>query len=531
MDSFSQADRIRAVCAPLCCCFPRRLALSPSTESLNPDSPRDWYAQSRPSAPPTASPGLPRSWQEYEARDARREADLLSLHEGVGGSDFSTAAARRRTARGRGGDISGGGADEGSGLTRWTLFKSWWRGGGGEIRLDDSDEERDDLDAQRAGGLRREPDALLDRRDDGDAMPLAFDDVALPPAPPTGAPLPPPPALAPSTATLAPSSASDSTISGGGDEDRQARRARRHARRRARELGISVDEFEAGASAELADLPASPFLDVHAAVRRGSKSDRSLASSASSGSRSRRHEAGDAALFAIGEEADGVDEAAFGQQVRRSRRDGSSRSSHRSGDSGSHEGSSRRRRRHEDAPSSAPHLSLDDGDAPAHLVPLPLSPRPDSHGPSSSHGSSSRPSRHRSHPSTSTISTEASSRVSRRSKRREHVAVAEEALAQDDARLSPLHDPAREDDGAQYFEGEDGQLHAYYPEQGQGLEQVYVDEQDEQAPAPVDYAAALSPGLASWDHIGVLPAVKTASSAASATVPEEEDEEERGDGW
>jgi len=529
MDSFSQADRIRAVCAPLCCCFPRRLALSPSTESLNPDSPRDWYAQSRPPVPPSASSGLPRSWQEYEARDARREADLLSLHEGVGGGDFSAAAARRRTARGRGGDISGGGADEGSGLTRWTLFKSWWRGGGGEIRLGDSDDERDDQDAQRGDGRQQGQDDLLDRHERADAAPLAFEDVAVPPAPPTGAPLPPPPAaLAPSTLTVAPSSASDSTISGGGDEDRQARRARRHARRRARELGISVDEFEAGASAEPAELPTSPFLDVHSAVRRGSKSDRSLASSASSGSRSRRHERADAALFAIGEDADGVDEATFGQQVRRSRQDGASRSSHRSADSGSYEGSSRRRRRRdEDAPSSTLHLSLDRGGAPAHLVPLPLSPRPDSHshGPSSSHGSSSRPSRHRSHPSTSTISTEASSRASRRSKRREHGAVVEEVHAQDGAQPSPLHDPARCEDGAQYYEDEDGQLHVCYSEEGR--EQVYVEEQGEQARAPVDYAAALSPGLASWDHIGVLPGVR----AASATVPDEDDEEERGDGW
>ncbi|GAA5890634.1 hypothetical protein JCM8208_004943 [Rhodotorula glutinis] len=518
MDSFSQADRIQAVCAPLCCCFPRRLALSPSTESLNPDSPRDWYAQSRPSAPPTANSGLPRSWQECEARDARREADLLSLHEGVGGGDFSAAASRRRTARGRGGDISGGGADEGSGLTRWTLFKSWWRGGGGEIRLGDSDDERDEPDGQRGDGR----DALLADGENVDALAIGLEDVALPPAPPTGAalaPPPSPPALAPPD-TLAPSFASDSAVSVGADDDRQARRARRHARRRARELGISVDEFEAGVSADPAELPTSPFLDVHTVMRRGSKSDRSLASSASSGSRSRRHDASDAALFAIGEEADGVDEATFRQQVRRSRRDGTSRSSHRSADSGSHEGSSRRRRHRDDPPSSTSHPSLDLHDPHAHLVPLPLSPRPDSHGPSSSHGSSSRPARHRSHPSTSTISTEASSRASRRSKRREHVVVVEQA--QDEAHLSPLHDRAGDEDGAQYYKDDDGQLHAYYPEQE--LEQEHGDVQGELIPTPVDYAAALSPGLASWDHIGVLPGVKTASAAASAAAEDVEDE-------
>ncbi|GAA5924154.1 hypothetical protein JCM3775_005607 [Rhodotorula graminis] len=529
MDNFSRADRIRAVCAPLCCCFPRRLALSPSSESLNPDSARDWYAQTRPSVSPSASSGLPRTWQEYEARDARREADLLSLHEGIGGGDFSAAASRRRTARGRGGDISGGGADEGSGLTRWTLFKSWWRGGGGEIRLDDSDDERDEPGAQHGDGQRREAAARLDPDDIVDTAALGLEDVALPPAPPTGAALAPPspvPALAP-PGTLAPSSASDSAISGGGDDDRQARRARRQARRRARELGISVDEFEAGASAEPAELPASPFLDVHTGVRRGSKSDRSLASSASSGSRSRRHETGDAALFAIGEEGDGVDEAIFGQHVRRSRREGTSRTSHRSADSGSQEGSSRRRRHRDGATSSTFHPSLERDDAHAHLVPLPLSPRADSHGPSSSHGSSSRPSRHRSNPSTSTLSTEASSRVSRRTKRREHAVATEPA--QEDAYLSPLHDPVDDDDGARYYEGEDGQLYACGSEHEQ--EQEHGDVLEEQAQAPVDYAAALSPGLASWDHIGVLPGVKTASLAAGSAAHDDEDEEERGDGW
>lgn len=527
MDSFSRSDRIRAVCAPLCCCFSRRLALSPSTESLNPDSPnlRDWYANSRPSAQSGASSGMPRSWGEYEARDARREADLLSLHEGVGTGDLSSTR-RRRVARTRGGDISGGGADEGSGLTRWTLFKSWWKGGGGDIRLEDSDDEQGEVDAPD-GALQAVQNGFDEHGGEENAIPLAFEDVAVPPAPPSNAARPPPLALAPpdgppATAALPSPTVSESAASSGAGEDRQARRARRHARRRARELGISLEEFEAGVAADPAELPTSPFLDVHVPVRRGSKSERSLASSASSGSRSRRHEAAEAALFAIGEEGDGADDSAGLREPkhksRRSRRDDGARSSHRSADSGSHEGSSRHRRHAGAALSSTG--SRDQEHAAASLVPLPLSPRPDSHGPSSSHGSSSRPSRHRSHPSTSTISTEASSRASRRSKRRDRVA--------EEAHLSPLHDPAGGDDGVEYFEDEHGQLHAYYAEQG------YADDGGEAAQVQVDYAAALSPSIASWDHIGVLPGAEKASAPADIVAEageQEQEEEEEADGW
>lgn len=121
MDDFSTTDRLRALLTPLACCLPTcRLVRSPSSESLNNDHGRAWYDQSRPEAP-LAENNVPGNWEDAEARATRREADLLSLHEAVGGGP----AARRRW-RGRGGDISGSGHGGGE-----LLYLSYCVRGGG----------------------------------------------------------------------------------------------------------------------------------------------------------------------------------------------------------------------------------------------------------------------------------------------------------------------------------------------------------------------------------------------------------------
>lgn len=117
MEDFSTGDRVRAVFAPLACCLPTcRLAASPSSESLNNNNnaPTAWYAQSRPDGA-DGEANVPGNWEDAEARASRREADLLSLHEGVARG----GAGPRRRWRGRGGDISGSGSTAGapSGLT------------------------------------------------------------------------------------------------------------------------------------------------------------------------------------------------------------------------------------------------------------------------------------------------------------------------------------------------------------------------------------------------------------------------------
>ncbi|KAI5476435.1 hypothetical protein MNV49_007748 [Pseudohyphozyma bogoriensis] len=94
------------------------------------------------------------NWEDTETGSRRREADLLSLHEGVG--------APRRRFRGRGGDISGGGASNGSGLSRLILLKTLWRGlwsRDGAVRLPDSDDEDERLgNSDEEEGLLAEDD-------------------------------------------------------------------------------------------------------------------------------------------------------------------------------------------------------------------------------------------------------------------------------------------------------------------------------------------------------------------------------------
>lgn len=267
MEDFSTADRIRAFIAPLACCIPtfHLLPAFPSADSLNNNNSREWYDQSR----PTDEALLHGNWEAAEARSQRRDADLLSLHE----NDLQDSRRRRR---GRGGDVSGGGADPGSGLSRLTLmrtiWRSWWAGEGA-VRLPDSDDE--DHVGERDGramtddeeGDRTQEDSYLYELSPEDADARAISVVRLP-SPPS------------SEATTAMTAPERHETNG----EREARRARRRAKRRARELGLSVSQFDEGAVAEPTEL-SSPSLAPPTSARSRSR-EGSRASSSGSGSTS-----------------------------------------------------------------------------------------------------------------------------------------------------------------------------------------------------------------------------------------------------
>ncbi|GAA5928523.1 hypothetical protein JCM1841_003682 [Sporobolomyces salmonicolor] len=487
MEDFSRSDQIRALLSPLCCCLaPARLALSPSSDSLaapaESDSAvtathRSWYDQSR-----LPHAFLPGSWND---QGRRTQDDLLSLHEGVGG----TARRRFRT---RGGDITGGGANEGSGLTRWMLFKSWWRGGGA-IRLPDDDEAE-------VGSLRGtdedgdDPRSFtVDGADDSeaDAVPLDVDSIAIPPAP---APLP-------STASPHSPVPSESPTLVDSSAGREARRAHRRARRRARELGITVEEFEQGVAVEPNELLHAPFLDVEtsaspASRTRSNKSSKASSRTSSTDSRSRAGERG----FTVDDAAASSRDNAYPSSLPVLAEDENL-------DSGADEllGPARKPRRHhhgEGRGSSrgSRHSASSEGEPRTHgassvgssrsgrsrqgdLVPLPLSTGPGAFE-STPPDAPKRP-RHRSRPSTSTVSTTSSSR---RPKKQPH--------------LSPLHDDGI-DGAALYYQDERGQLQPYPHAQG-----PYYD----YSPPALQSPAAAAPQAGAYDHIGVLPAPLSAES-------------------
>ncbi|GAA5907988.1 hypothetical protein JCM6882_001545 [Rhodosporidiobolus microsporus] len=542
MDLFSSTDRLRAVF----CCLPSvRLAHSPSTDSLSDPSTgaeREWYAQSRP-----IGGG---AWDDTAERFGR-DVDALSLHEGVmgGGEDDFQQLQRRRRIGGRGGDACGGGADTGSGLTRWSLLKSWWRGGGGAIRLPDSEDEGEeaggaDEDEPAAGGLRR---SVLRGEHDGDedAVPLSLEDVVVPPAPPSSAShgLPPssPFSLA-DTPTSPVLSEGTTLVDPDSNETREERRARLRARRRARELGISVEEFEQGVAAgepdELAGGEAaaasSSFLDVAGARKRGKSSSRGsershTGSSASSGSRDREYRRKDERrreLSVVEEDASLAADHEREPHRSRSRRH---RYDERDEDTASSHGGSSRSSRH-DFPS---------GDA--HLVALPVSPS------ASSAPSSSRRSKHRSHPSVSSTSTSSHSHSHTPSHSHSHSSSHRSSRRKDRSRthltgdgdghggdyLAPAFSPL--DDGALpagqqlYYQDEHGQLQPYpaahlaypsYSDDGTSAsagdaQQVYLvaAEDGSLTPAQVDLPpSGEAPVSPSYEHIGVLPPPSSAAS-------------------
>lgn len=198
-----------------------------------PEQGDDWFNQSRPRY--AAEEEV--TWDVEEgARSRRRQADLLSLHEGTEGR--SRASSTRRTRHGRG-DISGGGAVEGSGLSRTALFWSWWRGTRGRIRLSDGDDDisHDDDTASVVGEYNGEAgenaaglfDSALapEGLGEGDALPLSIDAVLVPP----------------------PASPTHSLVVSAKELERGERRTRRRMKRRAKELGLSLDEFQAGQEA------------------------------------------------------------------------------------------------------------------------------------------------------------------------------------------------------------------------------------------------------------------------------------------
>jgi hypothetical protein len=284
MDSFSSSDSLRALCAPLCCCFSRRLALSPSNESLN-QLARDEGADAARARSGELGPELAAHGDDLAAYEARLGGPAWGQQAGVVHLGATTPRSRQRR---RGGDISGGGTDTGSGLTRWTLFRSWLRGGQGAVQLPDSEDD----EAENNGNSRSSSSTRLLGRTygDEDAAPIALDDVSLPPAPPFAATLS-------SQYSSGPPSSSDQTTSDGRSaldaeaaSEREARRQRRRIRRQARELGLSPEEYTERVNKGLLSVTAATE-----ATRDTQEDDvaqtRSHASNESSGSRRSRRAA------------------------------------------------------------------------------------------------------------------------------------------------------------------------------------------------------------------------------------------------
>ena len=291
MDSFSGSDSLRALCAPLCCCFSRRLALSSSNESLNqlaPDRDED-AARARSRELGFESAAHSDDLAAYEARLGgpawEQQAGVVHL-----GAHPTTTTAPRSRQRRRGGDISGGGTDTGSGLTRWTLFRSWLRGGQGAVQLPDSEDEAENNGNSRSSSSTR----LLGRTyGDEDAAPIALDDVSLPPAPPFAA------TLSSQYYSSGPPSSSDQTTSDGRSvldaeaaSEREARRQRRRIRRQARELGLSPEEYTERVNDGLLSVTATT--EATRDIRDEVGQTRSHASTESSGSRRSRRAAASA---------------------------------------------------------------------------------------------------------------------------------------------------------------------------------------------------------------------------------------------
>lgn len=209
-------------------CWPTcgRIALpnNPSTSSTS----EPWYAQSH----ATPSTGTSRTPGEWDDATRRREADLLSLHEGITfSSTRHVQGGRRGRRRYTGGDISGGGAEEGSGLSRWKLFKSWLGGERRGIRLpdDDQEEEEGNLSDESVDGEREiidlsDHDPGVVREGESDALPLSPEAILSPPH----------------------VSPTHSIIMSSREMDREERRAKRRIKRRAKELGLSLEQFEQG---------------------------------------------------------------------------------------------------------------------------------------------------------------------------------------------------------------------------------------------------------------------------------------------
>lgn len=262
VQDFSARDSVLALLSPLSCCLPQ-----PNTIPADPDAP--WYS---PNPPDHRS--QPQHYQWQPSDPSSRPSDLLSLH--------SNPAGRRRARRG-GGDVSGSGGNDGSGLSRWTLVKAWWTWDAkGRIRLEESEDGSD-------AGERRDVEELGVEQGEDDAVPLSQgqtadlkflrrldadiqEDSFERPAPPSAYDQDDNEALR--------------------QQDKVARRARRHARGRARELGLTIEEFDEGVA--VGEIPPPDEEDVtgYLSASQGRHCARSVGASSSgesSRSGSRRH--------------------------------------------------------------------------------------------------------------------------------------------------------------------------------------------------------------------------------------------------
>lgn len=415
---------------------------------------------------------VPGNWEDADERRNRREADLLSLHESVGNNNEPTRRLRQR--RGNG-DITGGGS--GSGLSRWTLLRSWWTGKG-SVRLPDSDDEDEDLDATRSveedGENTSEGGAISRglRSGEEDAVIISLD----------AAPVSPSATISSrNTASEAATTLDDEGLA------KEERRSRRRARRRARELGLSIEDYEEGLGGEPQELHTPTQFDFG---RRPLPSKSSQASSNGSidfvlvdTSTSKTIPNGshgfDFGLLPPTVEEGGMDggEELFGRKKSRSSRkaggsptiSGESRSAsgsqsasdHRGSSNGSREGGSSRHRSSRNPVANAQQQYLSPSD-----YPLPSSPSSSVYASSSSRLDGKRP-RHRQHPSVSSTSTSSSSRhLSKKSR-------------------SPLEAQAElPEENHGYFEDQYGQLQYVpnHPSEGDFQEegQHFVDEQGQQ---------------------------------------------------
>ncbi|KDE07591.1 hypothetical protein MVLG_02057 [Microbotryum lychnidis-dioicae p1A1 Lamole] len=551
--SFSVCDGLRA----MTCCFPTCQLVNSERGLRNQgalESDRRWYetptsSQSTPRSrvPPTGRAVEPfergrmsrndflvRDWEDEEERDSRREADLLSLHDrnefntrrrnhDAGDTDddpgSSSNSRTPRTRRVVGGDISGSGISWGSGLSRWTLLKSWWRGSGpGRIRLPDDEDEDESGRFEAMGGLlapsrtREEGNTtLMEGEGDGDAFEIREEIVD----PPIDAPLPP----TKSTATNL--SDERGRYNNETPEERDARRERRRARRRARELGLSVQDFDQGVVADPNEL-LSPAVrvDLEPTEERSPRSGRqrhyqpsSHSSSAdsylpdhpaqpSSGHRIR----GASALSVVGEHGDDSyrddhDEAErqARKEVRRQRRaaraeaaaaatEGNSGVYYYEGRAPASSNGSNSSRSHSH-PAASPRLASTYLAAPINL-----------------HPSEPKRSRHRSNPSNSTTSTTSSSSRPPRPRKQQHLmrSPLEEAEA-----FLPVADG-----GQQYYLAEDGNYYLAAPQP------VYVQDEHGQLRAVLSqenlaydaHSVGIEVSSTAYDHVGVIP----------GKVPEEE---------
>lgn len=255
-DSFSLVDSIRA---SVSCCYSTRSPSPLLSQSEN------WYTQS-------TNPliGTSRAPDEFEYDYNERQADLFSLHSNFADEDGPRVGGRRR--RRATGDISGGGAEEGSGLSRWKLLVSWFSGRRGAIRLDEDTlfrQEGEDDEEEQEGD--RTVDSVqtnvlgLNKMRFGEADAQELDDIIDLPVSTRGS--------RHGNSVASSSSASKSgrrnfTLDDEDDldeeederrrlDERRVRKERRALKRRAKELGLTLEEFHAGLESKLIDHPSS----------------------------------------------------------------------------------------------------------------------------------------------------------------------------------------------------------------------------------------------------------------------------------